>query len=110
VLAISLDDDSGVDGLTRTADGLKVQLVAGQLHQDEVTVLVVARGHDVRRPPNVSLAQRAAPTRNEIRDPALWDEALVEMLVAGEHDVDITLDEHRLEHGAKTSCSARVAA
>ena len=50
---------------------------------------------------DVALAQLPARSAHEVDDAFLRLDPLVEMVVAGEHDADVVLEEQRLEHLAQ---------
>ena len=73
-----------------------MQFVDVDFDQHERLILVEGhRGH--LRPYQISLAQLAARAGNEVGDAVLRFDALVQMVVAREHDVDAVLDQQRLE-------------
>ena len=48
---------TGVDGLARSGDGLKVELVTTDLYHHESAIGVEAGGHNGRSPAEVAVAQ-----------------------------------------------------
>ena len=64
----------------------------------------------MRRRPDVAPTQLAARPVDEVRDALLRLDAFVDVVVAGEHDVDAVLDEQRLEDDAQLDLRAVPAA
>jgi len=72
-----------------------------------VAVGIETRGHDVGRP-DIAATQGSAGPGDEIRDAVLRDEPLVKVFVAGEHRVDVTFDENRLERNPQGTSAGAV--
>jgi hypothetical protein len=46
-------------------------------------------------------------SRHEVANPLLWRDALIEVLVSGEDDLDLVLEEHGLYHGSDDVAALR---
>src|SRR5947209_7699405 len=73
-------DRSGVDGLARSRDHLEVQIVAVDLVEHEALILIEARLRHCR-PMEVTGAKLSRRARDEVVDPLLRLQALVDVIV-----------------------------
>src|SRR5687768_3648287 len=89
-------DAASVERHSLVADRLKEELVADDLHEHERIFAIVAVEGQLRFP-QVALPQLSRRANDEVGDAFLRLDALVEVLVSGDHDVDAMFDEHRLE-------------
>src|SRR5215467_12092142 len=93
-------DRSGIDGQPGPRNRLEEQISPGDLDQHEALILIEAGGLELG-PHDVAAAQLAARALDEVVDPLLRVQALVEMLVPREDDGDAVPDEERLEDNAQ---------
>src|SRR6187200_3484699 len=87
---------TGVDWLAVARQDLELHGVFPELGEYEGEVGVEA-GSGQRSLPDVPLTQLGRTTFDEVVDPVLRLDALVEVFVSGEHDVHAVLDEQRLD-------------
>src|SRR6185503_13680672 len=99
-LAVLAADRAGVDGRPRARDRLEEELVASHFDQHEGVVLVEIGGRQARGV-RVAPPQLAARAGDEVGDALLRLDALVDVVVPREDDVDAVLDEQRLERDAE---------
>src|SRR5262245_42504308 len=85
-----------IDNPSLVRDRLEVQRILHELDQHEVVAGVEAFGSEVG-PPHVPFAQLRGAARDEVVDALLRLDALVEVLVPGENDIDAVLEKERLE-------------
>jgi hypothetical protein len=90
-------DDARVHHLTGARDRVEEQLVAADLGDQEGAIGIVPLRRDRRSGVEVAAPQLAAGADDEMHDAVLRPGALVDVIVAGEHDADVVLDEDRLE-------------
>ena len=90
-------DLAGVDALAATRNGLEPHHVAVDLDEHEALFGIEALGGHRRRADDVAGAQLGRAAGREVVDALLRLEPLVEVLVAGEDDVEVVLDEQRLD-------------
>src|SRR5215207_427409 len=87
-LLAEVGDDAGVHGLAGAGDDLEVHLVLDDLEEHEGEVFVERLLRQGRARLHVALAELPARARDEVVDALLRLDALVEVLVPGQHDVD----------------------
>src|SRR5688572_14184681 len=95
-VVVPVPHGSRVDDRALAADGKKVKRIAGNLHQHEVRVGVEA-GRGPTRSAQVVDPQRTGRTTREVLDAVLRRDALVEMLVSAQDDIQALSNEDRLE-------------
>ena len=104
--ALAAREDTRVDGLARARDGVKVHLVADDFSGHERQVGIESLRRKARPSVDVARPQLASGPDDKVRDPLLRLNALVEVVVPGEHDAHVVLQEERLEHFAQAEVRA----
>ena len=89
-------DHAGVDGAAGPRDHREEHVVVKHLNQHEALILVEV-GRRVLVGAHVALSQLAGRARDEVVDTFLRLDSLVDVIVPGEHDVDVVSHEDRLQ-------------
>ena len=103
-------DFAGVDALAAPRDGLEAHHVAVDLDQHEALSVSKPLAVSAELLDDVAGAQLGRAAGGEVVDALLRLEPLVEVLVAGEDDVEVVLDEQRLDDRAQVDFRAVAAA
>ena len=99
-------DHSGIHDLAAAGHDAEVHRVAVDLGGHEGQVGVEAAGGQAGRGIDVAGPQLAAGSDHEVDDALLRLDALVEVVVAGQHDADVVFQEQRLQHLAQAEIRA----
>ena len=92
-------NDTCVDCVAGAGDGPEVQFIAQNLDQHETSVLVKGGGGLSGRP-HITLSKFSRCTGYEVENAFLRLQSLIDMVMAGEHDVDAVLDKDGLQNHA----------
>src|SRR4029079_4071365 len=106
LLGLPAFDDPGVDHLPGLRDRVEVELIAGDLGDEKRLFHGVGVGGEPRAAIDVALPQLTARSDYEVGDALLRHDALVDVVVAGEHHADAVLQEERLERLARPQIRA----
>jgi hypothetical protein len=103
-LRLRARDRTGVDSTAEARDRLEVEHVTGDFDQHEMAVTIESHVQQrvvASRSAEISAAQLRSTAGREVVNSLLRFHALVEVLVAGEYDVDAVAHEQRLQHRAQ---------
>ncbi len=98
-------DDSGVDRAAGPRNSREEHVIVRDFDQHEALILIEV-GCGLLVWPKVALPQLACGARHEVVDTLLRLDSLVDVIVAGKHDVDAVSKEDRLEHDTKINRGA----
>ena len=101
-------DRARVDDGARSGPGLETHLATVYFNEHERIIPIERRRGRFARP-HVAFAQLTSGAADEVRNPLLWFDSLVHMVVAREDDVDTVLQEQRFERDAQGDVPAMTA-